>query len=51
MASSGEAGGEKTEYPTFSEPWEFSDLVIAACDKKYHVHKVGVELFDTATGS
>lgn len=47
MASSGEAGGEKTEYPTFSEPWEFSDLVLAACDKKYHVHKAVISMWSS----
>jgi hypothetical protein len=41
MSSSHETENENAEYPVFSEPWDFSDLVLVAGKKKFHVHKVG----------
>ena len=32
--------GDDQEYPTFSEKWEFSDIVLKANSSTYHVHKV-----------
>eukprot|EP00116_Pleurobrachia_bachei_P017059 sb/3477321/ len=27
-------------YPTFENPWDFSDLILNLDDRKFHVHKV-----------
>ena len=27
-------------YPTFEQPWDFSDLILNMDDRKFHVHKV-----------
>ena len=40
-SSSSDAVSEEVEYPTFVKAWEFSDIVLVACEKKFHVHKVG----------
>ena len=41
-SSTEEKEGEKVEYPTFQETWEFSDLVLVTKQRKFHVHKVCV---------
>ena len=41
-SSKEEKEGEKVEYPTFQENWEFSDLVLVTKQRKFHVHKVCV---------
>lgn len=33
------------EYPTFSEAWEFSDLVLKANSASYHIHKAVVSMW------
>jgi len=44
-SSSSDAVSEEVEYPTFVKAWEFSDIVLVACEKKFHVHKAVISMW------
>lgn len=46
-STTGEKDGDRVEYPTFQETWEFSDLVLVTKQRKFHVHKAVISMWSS----